>query len=375
MLETILGSIAGAAVSGLMNKKDKKEGLNQPTVQTQQTSSLTPYPGIKPAYDWMQNMGMGLLNTPTPFYPFQTFVSPSDPTQLAHKMGMTGVGMMDPYLNQGFQNYGFLSNAADVANNPYVQNMMQANRGLTLDTLFRDVLPQITASHNAVAAPARNNARLGMLQGQAIGDSMTGLGRTNAQMMGAAYNSGLGAQTAAMQALPSMLQAQMSPYAGMLSVGKDVEGYQQGALQDQMQRFMWPYTEPYSRMQLGQNLASTFQPLGTQTGQAIAPNPNYLSTSQALLGGAMMGSKMLSPLFSGLFNSSSGSQNAIPLGTSLPGYAQQSMLSSAGLSPEQYLGGGSSGGGLLSSIGNFFSSGGGGSTGGYNWYGDSYGGF
>ena len=126
-------------------------------------------------------------------------------------------GAMNPYLGQSAQNYKFLSGAADVANNPYVQGQLRANESSVMDTLQNKMLPQLQSG--AVNANAMGSSRLGLAQGQAMGDTARALSEQNASTMLNAYGQGLGAQTSALGQTGAMLQNQTMPGQAVQQAG------------------------------------------------------------------------------------------------------------------------------------------------------------
>ena len=298
-------------------------------------------------------------------------------------------GYFDPYIQTAQNNYNFLSNAADVANNPYVQSMIQQNQLAAQDTLSGQ-LNQLQGQ--SVGVGNLGSSRLGLGQGQAVGDVNKAMQATNANMQLNAYQQGLGAQQnalsqtqnlfntmsmpgTAMGQAAGMMQgaggmfgqaggmagqaggasAQQGNYYGQMAQnalgqggaygqagnqalqgfnalnqgaqnminsgltfgqlapgllgsgaqsmlgaagaygqgGQTVEGYQQAALQDQMNRFNWLYQEPYQRMGALQGWTQALAPIGVQQGGGIGiqsqQNPNYQSPMQGILGGASLG--------------------------------------------------------------------------------------
>jgi hypothetical protein len=194
---------------------------------------------------------------------------------------------MQPLLGTAGQNYNFLSGAADVANNPYVQGQIQANERSVMDTLQNKALPML--QQNAVGVNALGSDRLGLAQGKAIGDASQALSNQNASTMLQAYGQGLGAQSGAMQGLGGMLQGQLQPGMALGQAGMTVEDYQSRALQDAMQRFAYQYQEPWQRMQNVGNVLGMTQNTGVGYGSAAgtgaAPNANQKSAFQNILGG------------------------------------------------------------------------------------------
>jgi len=246
---------------------------------------------LMPGYGFLAGNSMDLAGKPVPFFPGQTYVGPSAPTQAGVNAGMAGAQAMMPALQTMQGNYNFLSGAADVANNPYVQAQNKSMQQQVNQNLSRNLLPQLQS--NAMSVNALGSDRLGLAQGQAIGDTSQALANQVSQNNLTAYGQGLGAQQNALGQTGNVLANMMAPSQAMSSVGQQVEGYQGRALQDSMSRFAHQYQEPFSRMQ---NLAQTLgflQPFGTtygnSVGQGTQPNPNYQSPLQTGLGVAGVG--------------------------------------------------------------------------------------
>ena len=276
----------GAALGGGLGLlgRDSRETLNTAGGGSSRgQSSFTPADAAAPMYGYVSGIGQQMGQTPTPYFPGMGYVGPSPLTQLGVQ-GMQGLGM------QSYGNYGFLSNAADVANNPYVQNMLSANRGEVQDKLMQDVLPGIAGGASQIGMLGSSADAL--MRGRAIGDAATGLSRTNANMMLGAYGQGLGAQQNALGMTGNLMSAYGMP-------GQVVEGYQDRALRDAMARYGYQYQEPWQRMgNIGQAM-ELLSPIGQQNTSGSnmtvnsAPNANYQSPmmgmAQGALGGGMIG--------------------------------------------------------------------------------------
>jgi hypothetical protein len=153
-----------------------------------------------------------------------------------------------------------------------------------MDTLKNQMLPQLQSGAQQVNA--LGSSRLGLAQGQAMGDASKALANQNATTMLNAYGQGLGAQTSALGQTGNML-------SNLLAPGQTVEQYQQRALDDSMKRWEFAQNEPWQRMGNVGSLLDYLKPLGIQTGNMVGmestPNEGYRSPWQSLLGGASTG--------------------------------------------------------------------------------------
>jgi hypothetical protein len=337
------------AFGGLLGRDSRETIQNVSGGNNRSESSFTPWSGASPLYGMAAGIGNQMGQTPVPFFPGMGYVGPSGPTQSGVNAGMEAM----PYYQQAAEagamgaplyglaagqalgaqphmgdvlgaaggNYGFLSGAADLANNPYVQGMLEANRGEVEDKLLRDTLPSIAGA--AGGAGMLGSSADALMRGQALGDAATGLSRTNASTMLNAYGQGLGAQQNALGQTGNMLANLQAPAqstawaAGLggtagdqlgrsgdfmnqagqtgLGYGQVVEGYQDQALGDATARFGHQYEEPWMRMGNIGNAIGLLSPLGVQntsgqsTNTGVNANPGYQTPIAAFGQGALAG--------------------------------------------------------------------------------------
>jgi hypothetical protein len=240
--------------------------------------------------------------------------------------------MMQAGLGMAGRNYGFLSGAADVGNNPYVQQMMQANAGILNEQLQEQWLPALESGFSRTGAGAVGSSRHGLAQSEAIQNTAKELGRSNAGLLLGAYGQGLGAQQNALGQTGNMLRNLMVPSAATadaaayldqggrtgLQYGQATEGYQQRALDDAMARFGWQYQEPWMRAQSLGGILGSLQPLGRSYNAGSSagniPNPNYQSGGNAFLQGALGGAGVGYNIWDRWNQSRSGSQMGLNYG-------------------------------------------------------------
>jgi len=308
------------AIGGLLgrnrNPTTSSSGQSSSASSSQNQSSWVPNQAATPLYGMLAQQSQTLGQTPQNFFPGQTYVDPSAPTQIgtALQMGSIPAWMMGAQQAGGAagiagQNYGELSGQqmTDVAQNPYVQAMMGANQQQVQEGLLRNMLPAINQQFES--GNNLGSSRQGLMQGQAVGDAAQSLANANASTMLNAYGQGLQTRLGALGQLGGVQQGYGAP-AGMLGqaagqayqAGQGVEGYQQAALQDAMDRFNFQYQEPMRRLDILQQGMNALQPLGTNYGSGTsytqganvgtAPNPAYQSPFQAAFGGAIGGAGM-----------------------------------------------------------------------------------
>lgn len=347
-----IATAAGGLIGALGSKGKKgdrpqtqESGWGKSTQQTLVPDYMTPQ-----LYSYAN-----LLNEAIPqrlkYFPGQGYVSPSEMTQQgwrtaqaalpyyqqAAQLAQQGIDPMSRgaaltagavpgmqgLLNIAGMNYGQLSNAADVANNPQVQAQLAANQGQVTQALREQWLPQI--QNQAVAGGAMGASRQGLAQAQGIERAAEQLSRTNAATMLNAYGQGLSAQQTALGQTGAMLQNQLAPGAALFGagqmyggaggqaaqaggflgqgaslagqIGANQEAYQQQALEDQMNRWRFAQMEPWQRLQLAGAGLSTLNPyLGRQTGEerygttvGQTPGSGGSNWLQGAIGGALTG--------------------------------------------------------------------------------------
>lgn len=244
------------------------------TIDSNQTQSYTPSAGEQPGINQAFQEMTSLAQTPRDAYPNQTFAGASPFTQ-AGLYGLAGsagqmAGMQQPFQ----QSWERGLNASDVANNPYVNNMMDANAQQVNQNMQRNMLPGI--QQGAVQAGGANNARQGIAQGVALGDAATGLANANASTQMGAYSQGLSHEQAMMNQAGNLRNAYTAPWQTLGQAGAGMEGYQQQAINDAMGRFNFDRNDAESRLSslIGQLGDMRY---GTQVGTGSQMNPNYQS--------------------------------------------------------------------------------------------------
>lgn len=379
MWPMLIGAGLGA-VSGFMGSKGKNK---QTQTQNQQSSFNNTSQAYIPesaqdSYYAYGNLLNQNITSPMTYYPGQGYIDPSQATQnawamqqgaipyyqqgaemaaagapywqQAANMAMQGTGNMMGGANMvagavpGMQgmldtsggNYNFLSNAADVANNPYVQAQLGANAQQVKQQLTEQWLPQI--QQQAVGGNALGSSRQGLAQAQGMERAAQQLANVNASTMLNAYGQGLGAQQFALGQTGQMLENQLAPGramyesgqmyggaggqagqaggymgqgAGMYGqaggymgqgaqagygAGQSQEYYQNLALEDAMMRHQFSQMEPWQRQQMAQQGLNFYAPYAKQTSSGSSTGQTTGTTQgggqnpwAGAIGGAMAG--------------------------------------------------------------------------------------
>ena len=196
-------------------------GSNYQQGTTTTSQQFTPWAQAQPTYDAMANQ----MNAQAARGP--QYVGQSVQTQQGWNAAQAAIPGMRGAANTALGNYGFLSRAADVANNPYVQGMMGNNRAAAQRSLTEDFLPAL--GNQSQAAGGMGGSRQGVAQGMATDRAMRSMLEANNSLAMGAYSQGLGAQQSALGSLGAVQQGLMAPGAALGAIGQAREGYQQAA--------------------------------------------------------------------------------------------------------------------------------------------------
>lgn len=222
--------------------------------ETNQT--FTPWDQVKGSYQQLADR-TNALAAQNP-----QWVGPSSQTQQGLQALYGAIPGMNQANNTAMDNYKFLSQSADVANNPYVQGMVGANQQSVNKQLTEQWLPALTGSAVGAGSGAMGSSRAGLAQGNAVGNAAQQLGQANASLLNTAYGQGLSAQQGALSSLGALQQGMLMPAQAMQAAGQQMEGYEQNRLNAPWQHLQnvgaaLQYTNPLGNLR------------GTGTGQQV----------------------------------------------------------------------------------------------------------
>lgn len=286
-----------------MSKGGSSDSVEQ-TVRNEPPSIVKPY--LTSMYQRANTAGQNAL----PYYPTQTFAN-FTPMQ---ESGM--FGNLDYAQNYMFPaTMGYQQSLADymdapmnIASNPAVTGMMDANRMRAVQALQEDMLPAIRGG--AIAAGQLGGSRQGIAEGQAVGRTMDALTQANAQTMLGALDPMTRLAGFASSAMPGALQMGFTPGDLAMQYGGAYQGQQQQAIDEAMQRYYYPEQKAWETLQQ-QNAIYSGVPWGqTTTGEQAGASP---------LAGAVGGGLLGASLSSAPFFSAGGTGAA--LGTAMGGWA------------------------------------------------------
>lgn len=241
------------------------------------------------SYDWMDRY-YGLLDKPMELYPEQMYAG-MDPLQ-EEALGMReqyarGIGgMVDPAL-QAWQ--GTL-NAPDVANNPYVQAMLEQQSNLLGRNFQENLLPGIQSG--AIGAGQLGSSRQGVAEGLAARGTQEALASQAAATQMDAYGKGLAQQQWGLGAAPGMIGLGGAGADMLMGVGDIRRSEDEKAVQESMYRHDYAQQEPWNRME---RFAQTYFPVTqpyAQTDVKSKTTPSALQMGGQLAGLGLAGAGM-----------------------------------------------------------------------------------
>ncbi len=243
--------------------------------------------------DW-QNRMYGLSQRPFEFFPDQTYAE-MDPLQeealqMREQYGRGMQGMVDPAM-QAWQS---TLSAPDVANNPYVQGMLEQQANLLNRNLMENLIPG--AEMGAIGAGQFGGSRQKIIaEGIAMRGTQEALANQAAQIQMDAYLAGLGQQRYGLSAAPGMASFGMMPADVLSGVGGVRRGEEQKAIDEARQRWEFEQNEPWMR---AERFAGSFfpysQPYSTTT-RTAQTTPSAFQVGTQLAGLGLAGAGMFMP--------------------------------------------------------------------------------
>jgi len=246
-----------------------------------------PWSGVKPYLESMYANVDQQLNNQLGYFPGQTYAD-FDPLQMIGMQGMLSqANNMMPSI-EGYQGglQGYMNAPLNITNDPAVQNMMDANRQQVTQALTEDWLPSI--SGDAAMAGQYGGSRQGIAEGQALGRAADALANANAQTALGAYGNAAKLAATGASLMPGAMQLGFMPSQTLMDVGGMLQGMDQQAINDAIQRYYYPEQKMWDTLGQAASIYSGAQPFGTSS----TTGPGSSSAAGAI-GGAMMGSQLL----------------------------------------------------------------------------------
>jgi hypothetical protein len=247
-------------VSGLFGGGSQQSGTQKVVNQID--------PMLKPYVEFGLEEAKRLYQKPTPYAPFQTYVSPSEATTSALS-GIEQRAMAGSPLLRSAQEQSQKTISGDyLSGNPFFTGAFQ---GAT-----RDISNQFGQNIMDIRSKLSSAGRYGSgaqtgLEGRAAEGLATALSDVGGKLAYANYDTERGRQEAAINNAANLSQADYNDLSKLLAVGTTREGYDQAAIADAIARYQ--YEMPESRL-------STFltgvygAPSGSTQERPIYSNPS-----------------------------------------------------------------------------------------------------
>ena len=194
------------------------------------------------------------------FYPGQTYVSPTDATQMALQAAQQRAISGSPIQEAANQQYYQTVQGQGV--NPFLEGALAGTN--------RQAQQAYTQGVEGIQSKASSMGRYGSnAMGQQVGQAQDIFGRNLAESAGQlAYQSAeaeRNRQMAAVTGAPAYAQSDYQDIQKLLTAGQGEESYQQKALQDAINRWNYEQTLPQQKLQQFTNLFTSVPSGGTST--------------------------------------------------------------------------------------------------------------
>lgn len=249
-----------------------------------QTTTNELDPAVRPYVQYGLSEAQRLYQTETPqYYPGQTFIGPSAQTQ----QGLTALqqrAVMGSPLLPGAQRQALSTIQGQyLGGNPFFQGAFQPAAQAAQQS-FYDAMQGI--SSKASQAGRYGSGAMGQLQDRAVGQFGQTLANTAGQLAYQNYEAERARQQAMIGGAPALAAADYGDIAQLMGAGQTAEGYQQAALQADINRFNFLQGLPQAQLQ---NYLAAVQ--GSPRG-SVQTTPVYSSRAGGALGGALAGGQM-----------------------------------------------------------------------------------
>ena len=232
----------------------------------------------------------GLGETPFEYFPGQTYAD-LQPLQEEALRGREAYGrglggMVDPTLAA----WRSTLTAPDVAANPYVQGMIEAQGELLNRNLAENILPTIASG--AIGAGQLGGSRQGVAEGIAARGTQEALGRLAAETQLGAYGQGLAQQRYGLGAAPGMAGFGLMPSDVLMGVGDIRRTEAQRGIDEAMARHEFAQEEPWRRTE---RQAGLYHPLASPyktTETTSKTSPSALGVAGQIAGLGLAGAGM-----------------------------------------------------------------------------------
>ena len=214
---------------------------------SKQTTSQQLDPTVRPFVEYGLQEAKQLYQTDTPsYYPYQTYIDPSEQTQQALQAAQSRALAGSPLVPAAQQQQLATIQGQNLGLNPYFANALQGAAGVAT-TQFQDALKDIASQ--ASTAGRYGSGAMADLQSRASTNLAKELTSRAGELAYQNYAAQKAAQERAVERAPQMAQADYQDIQQLLNVGQTAEDYQRQALESDIARFEFEENKPYTKLQ------------------------------------------------------------------------------------------------------------------------------
>lgn len=203
-------------------------------------------PTVRPFVEYGLQEAKQLYQSDTPqYYPYQTYVDPSQQTQQALQAAQSRALAGSPLVPAAQQAQLATIQGQNLGLNPYFANALQGAAGVAT-TQFQDALKDIASQ--ASTAGRYGSGAMADLQSRASSNLAKELTSRAGELAYQNYAAERAAQERAIAGAPQLAQADYQDINQLLNVGQIAEDYQQKALEADIGRFEFEENKPYSKL-------------------------------------------------------------------------------------------------------------------------------
>lgn len=248
---------------------------------TSQTTQIDP--AIQPYLTYgLEQAKKQYLGGGPQYYPGQTYVGPSAPTQTALQALQARAMAGNPLLGQAQGNVSGMLAGDYLGGNPFFQGAFQP-AATAAQTAFQKTIGDISSA--ASKAGRYGSGAMGNLQSQAAGTFAQKLADTAGRLSYENYAQERQNQMRALGLAPALAEADYGDINKLLGAGQLGEGYQQTALQADIARQQYEQRLPQQQLQNYLNMVYGFPAGKTTTTQT----PMYTNPLATTLGTGLLG--------------------------------------------------------------------------------------
>ena len=214
---------------------------------SRQTTSQELDPTVRPFVEYGLQEAKQLYKTPGPsYYPYQTYVGPSQQTQQALQAAQQRALQGSPLVPAAQQQLQSTIEGQYLGNNPFLQQAMSGAASAATQR-YQDAI-QGTRSGASQAGRYGSGAMFEQ-QSRAQQNLANALAQEAGRLMYSNYGQERQAQQQAIQQAPQMAAADYFDIAQLQQVGETAEDYQQRALESDIARYEYGANLPYTKLQ------------------------------------------------------------------------------------------------------------------------------